>query len=75
MKTFNLVVVALFITLLTTGCAKMSDEPTTVMLQNPETMEFVKCDVDQWGTKKSFADNQACVEDYKSKGYVIWAER
>lgn len=53
----------------------MSDKSTSVMLQHPETMDFVKCDVDQWGTKKSFAKNEQCIEEYKSQGYVIWAER
>jgi len=53
----------------------MSDEPTAVMLQHPETMEFVKCQVDQWGTKKSFVKNEECVKDYQSQGYVIWGER
>lgn len=75
MKTFGLVVASLFLLLLISGCAKMSDESTSVMLQNPETMEFVKCDVNQWGTKKSFAENEQCIEDYKRQGYVIWAER
>lgn len=45
------------------------------MLQHPETMDFVKCEVDQWGTKKSFAKNEQCIEEYKRQGYVIWAER
>ena len=57
------------------GCASMSDESKSVMLQNPETMEFVKCTVDQWGTSASFARNAQCVEEYKRQGYVVWAER
>ena len=75
MKPFDLVAPTLFIILLISGCAKMSDESTSVMLQNPETMEFVKCDVDQWGTKKSFAENEQCIEGYKRQGYVIWSQR
>lgn len=57
------------------SCASMSDESTSVMLQNPETMEFVKCTVDQWGTKASFTKNEECIEEYKRQGYIIWAER
>ena len=61
--------------ILATGCARMSDEPTSVILQNPATMEFVHCDVGQWATKASFAKNEKCVEDYKRQGFVVWAKR
>lgn len=60
---------------LISGCAGMSDKATSVLLQNPETMDFVKCTVDQWGTKASYKKNEACVEEYKRQGYVIWAQR
>lgn len=60
---------------LISGCAGMSGKSKSVMLQNPETMDFVKCTVDQWGTKASYAKNEACVEEYKRQGYIIWAER
>lgn len=75
MKSLTLVASILVTLLLACSCAKMSDEPTAVMLQHPETMKFVKCEVDQWGTKKSYAKNEQCVEDYQSQGYVIWGER
>lgn len=75
MKMLACFVQILLIMLFISGCARMSDKSTSVMLQHPETMDFVKCDVDQWGTKKSFAKNEQCIEEYKSQGYVIWAER
>lgn len=75
MKTWNYFITGISVCLMTAGCASMSDESTTVMLQHPETMEFVKCDVDQWGTKVSFAKNEDCIEEYKRQGYIIWAER
>ncbi|TKB06053.1 hypothetical protein [Desulforhopalus sp. IMCC35007] len=57
------------------GCARMSDKPTYVVLQNPVTMEFVHCEVGQWSTKSAFAKNEQCVEDYKRQGFVVWAKR
>lgn len=75
MKILGRIVSLFIIGVLVFGCARMSDESTAVMLQHPETMDFVKCEVDQWGTKKSFAKKDQCVEDYKAKGYIIWAER
>ena len=55
MRIWGYFITGISVCLLAVGCAKMSDESTSVMLQNPETMEFVKCNVDQWGTKASFA--------------------
>jgi len=75
MKTLSYFVLLAAVSFLLFGCARMSDESTSVMLQHPETMDFVKCDVDQWGTKKSFAKKDQCVQSYISQGYVIWAER
>jgi hypothetical protein len=57
------------------GCAGMSYQPTSVIFQNPTTMEFVQCDVGQWGTKASYAKNEQCVEEYKRQGFVVWAKR
>lgn len=57
------------------GCASFSDKPGTVIMQNPETMEFFNCEVDRWGTAQSYDRNEKCVEDYKKKGYVVWGER
>ena len=70
-----LITVIVVLLVFASGCARMSDKSKSVMLQNPETMEFAKCTVDQWGTKASFAKNEQCVEEYKRQGYVIWAER
>lgn len=75
MKIWGCLIAGVSACLLTVGCARMSDEPKSVMLQNPATMEFVKCTVDQWGTKASFAKNAECIEEYKRQGYVVWAER
>ncbi len=57
------------------GCAAFGDQPTTYIMQNPETMEFVNCVVDKWETEESFAANDKCVKDYQEKGYIIWGER
>jgi len=63
------------LTLLVGGCAALGDKPKNVILQNPETMEFVNCEVDKWGTVASYEINERCVKDYQSKGYVIWGKR
>jgi len=57
------------------GCASLGDKSKKVILQNPETMEFVNCEVDKWGTRRSYATNEQCVKEYQAKGYVIWGER
>lgn len=74
MKTHGMKVLLLLTMFFVFGCAK-SDKSTSIMLQHPETMDFVKCDVDQWRTKSSYAKMDQCVESYRTKGYVIWAER
>jgi hypothetical protein len=61
--------------LLIGGCASFADKSKNVILQDPVTMEFVNCEVDKWGTKKSYEANELCVKEYQAKGYVIWGER
>lgn len=56
------------------GCGQHSGK-SVVIMQNPETMDFVNCTVDHWATPVSYAKNAQCVEDLKSKGYVVWGER
>lgn len=56
------------------GCALYSGKPGTVMMQHPETMEFVTCKMDKWPTSASYAENEKCVEDLKQKGFVVWGE-
>lgn len=56
------------------GCAGKSSTPKKIILQHPETMEFMKCNVGQWGSESAFATNEECVEEYKKQGYVIWGE-
>lgn len=56
------------------GCGQHSGK-SVVIMQHPETMDFVDCKVDQWATFASYAKNAECVEDLKSKGYVVWGER
>lgn len=71
----RLVVLQFFVSLfLIGGCAGFSGKPTSVILQDPATMEFVNCDVDEWGTAASYQRNEECVEAYKKKGYVVWGE-
>lgn len=57
----------------TTGCNKTAK--SVVIMQHPETMEFVDCKVDAWATPASYAKNARCVEELKQKGYVVWGER
>ncbi len=56
------------------GCSYLHDDPRTVVLKHPVTLDFVDCKVDQWETSKSYKDNQQCIEDYKKKGYVVWGK-
>jgi hypothetical protein len=57
------------------GCAAISSRPVTVILQHPQTMEFVNCDVDHWNMPASYDKNDKCVEEYKKKGFVVWGTR
>jgi len=65
----------LFAVLAQAGCAVLSDKPVTVILQHPETLEFVNCDVDHWNMPASYEKNDKCVEEYKKKGFVVWGTR
>ena len=56
------------------GCASYSSK-SVVIMQHPETMEFVNCKVDGWATNGAYAENEKCVEDLKKKGYIVWGER
>ncbi|MBW1636732.1 MAG: hypothetical protein JRC87_06410 [Deltaproteobacteria bacterium] len=71
----NILLLGFCLVMLAGGCASFGDKSKKVILQNPETMEFVDCKVDKWGTKKSFETNEECVKNYQAKGYVIWGER
>lgn len=71
MKQLYLVAAAVLLT----GCGAIHKEPKKVILQHPETMEFVNCQVDEWVTKKSFEKNNECIEEYQRQGYVIWGQR
>ena len=71
----RLLLCAFFLSAGISGCASFGDQPTTVILKHPETLDFVNCNVDKWGTTKSFSDNEKCVEQYKQKGYVVWGTR
>lgn len=57
------------------GCASYSGKPHTVIMQDPETMHFVNCNVDKWATAGSYAENEKCVEGLKEQGFIVWAER
>jgi hypothetical protein len=48
------------------------DKPKTVILQNPETMDFQNCKVADWGSEEGFQDNEKCIERYQQEGYIIW---
>ncbi|MBW2682753.1 MAG: hypothetical protein JRC69_04230 [Deltaproteobacteria bacterium] len=75
LKKHTVVMCGFCFVLLIGGCASFSDKPKNVILQNPETMEFVNCEVDWRGMKDSYEANEQCVKDYQAKGYVIWGER
>jgi hypothetical protein len=74
MKNFMLFLILLS-GLIVAGCATLTDKPVVVILQNLETMEFVNCKVDNWNMPGSYAENDACVEGYKKKGFVVWGTR
>lgn len=57
------------------ACSMYHGKPTKVILQNPETLEFVSCEVDEWETTRSFADNDKCIDAYKKKGFIVWGTR
>jgi hypothetical protein len=70
-----IILTPIILLVLTGGCASFSDKSTKVILQHSETMEFVSCKVDKWGTALSYERNEQCVEDYKKQGYIVWGER
>jgi hypothetical protein len=55
------------------GCA-LSGKPTKFVLKHPETLDFVNCDVDKWGTPLSYKSNEECVKHYESLGYFVWGQ-
>jgi hypothetical protein len=62
--------------ILTSGCASIYGKKKAVILQDPATMDFVECKVnDEWATAASFAKNDECVEEYKKRGFIVWGER
>ena len=65
---------SLFLLVLTGGCTSFSEKSSTVILQNPETMEFVNCKVGGWASSSSYTRNEQCVEDYKKQGYIVWGQ-
>jgi hypothetical protein len=58
--------------LLLSSCMAAKDKPKTVILQNPETMDFQNCKVADWGSEEGFQDNEKCIERYQQEGYIIW---
>lgn len=56
------------------GCGQHGAK-SMVIMQHPETMEFVNCRVDAWATPVSYAKNARCVEDLQKEGYIVWGER
>ncbi|MCP3887617.1 MAG: hypothetical protein GY702_01930 [Desulfobulbaceae bacterium] len=72
--TIKVLVLLIFLCLMVSGCTRFADRSSNVILQNPETMDFVNCKVDKWNSKKSYEANDKCVEDYKKQGYIIWGE-
>ncbi len=75
MNTRCLVIIAIMVIIGCGGCSLFIDKPLTVVLQHPETMDFVSCQVDGWETPYSYANNEQCVEGYKKQGYIVWGER
>lgn len=57
------------------GCASHSGKPSVVIMQHPETIDYVNCKVDEWATAASYAENEKCVEELKKQGYIVWGER
>lgn len=57
------------------GCSGKSATPKKVIMQHPQTMEFKKCNVGQWGSESPFETNEECIEEYKKQGYIVWGEQ
>lgn len=57
------------------GCANFSKQPRTVLLQHPETLDFVECRVGRLLTNFDYARNEECVAEYQKQGYVVWDQR
>lgn len=61
--------------LLLASCAAMRGKPRVVIMQHPETMDFKNCDVGKYGFDSDFKDQQICVDELKTLGYMVWGER
>ncbi|MFV0436552.1 MAG: hypothetical protein ACK5PS_04060 [Desulfopila sp.] len=60
--------------LLLSSCAAEKTASRTVMLKNPQTLDFQSCQVEDWGSEEAYAAKQRCVEQWQQQGYVIWGE-
>lgn len=61
--------------LILTACGQLQGKSSKVILKHPETLDFQTCEVNALMTKKSYDEKDACIEEYKEQGYVIWGER
>lgn len=56
------------------GCAGHSGKSKRIVMQHPETMEFVNCKIEGWANAAAYAANEKCVDDLKQKGFIVWGE-
>lgn len=56
------------------GCAGKDTPPKRVVMQNPETAEFVNCDRKDIGPEKTYKTSEDCIEHFKKEGYIVWGK-
>lgn len=64
-----------FCALILSSCIANKDQPKTVMLKHPETLDFQKCSVEDWGSNEGYAYKDRCVEEWKEQGYIVWGSQ
>jgi len=58
--------------LLLCSCLAEKSEPKVVILKHPDTLDFQRCVVADWGSKQGYRDNEECIRQYRQRGYIVW---
>lgn len=72
--TKKLLLISVLLALLA-SCAATQGKPRVVIMQNPESMDFQNCKVEEWWNDQAFKDNEECVKGYLKQGYIVWGTR
>lgn len=67
-------VLCILVLLVVGGCAGKDKPPTRVVMQNPETAEFVNCDRKDIGPEKTYKNSEECIKHYEKEGYIVWGK-